>query len=133
MRQTGNANAILNFKNNQSLTWELQGIFPRNLMNDPQRALDGMLVLCCFFCNAFLTPIEFDMETHLLEAHRKKLVTDLPLRGKGFNMDYRILFAIDIMKRMKPLVFYNHRTTKFASKDNPQNLAGLNELDTMQL
>jgi hypothetical protein len=73
------------------------------------------------------------MRVHLLEVHRKKLVTDLPLRGKGFNMDYRTRFAIDIMKRMKPLVFYNHRIAKFASMDNPQILAGLNELDTMQL
>jgi hypothetical protein len=57
------------------------------------------------------------MEIHLLEAHQKKLVRDLPLRGKGFNMDYRASFAIDIMKRMKPLVFYDHRTAKFVSSD----------------
>jgi len=67
-------------------------------MHDPQYILDGMSVLCCFFCNAFQTPIEFDMDIHLLEAHRKKLATDLPLRGKGFNMDYRTRFAIDMMK-----------------------------------
>ena len=95
----------------------MQAIFPRNLMNDPRRTLDGMLVLCCFFCNAFQIPIKFDMEIHLMEAHQKKLVTDLPLRGKGFNMDYRLRFAIDIMKRMRPLIFYNHRTAKFASLD----------------
>ena len=94
----------------------MQAIFPRNLIRDPQHTLDGMLVLCCFFCNAFQTPIEFDMEIHLLEAHQKKLATDLPLRGKGLKMDYRSRFAIDIMKRMRgPLVFYNHTTAKFVS------------------
>jgi hypothetical protein len=108
---------ILSFKNNGSLSRELQGIFPHNLIHDPQHTLDGMLVLCCFFCNAFQTPIEFDIENHLLEAHRKKLVTDLPLRGKGFKMDYRLRFAIDIMKRMRPLVFYDHTTAKFGSLD----------------
>ena len=117
MRQTGNASAILSFKNNQSLKRELQAIFPRNLIHDPQHTLEGMLVLYCFFCNTFQTPIEYDMRVHLLETHRKKLVTDLPLRGKGFNMDCRLRFAIDIMKRMRPLVFYDNRTAKFVSSD----------------
>jgi hypothetical protein len=111
---------ILSFKNNGSLSRELQGIFPRNLIHDPQHTLDGMLVLRCFFCNTFQTTIEYDMRVHLLEAHRKKLVTDLPLRGKGFNMNYRTRFAIDIMKRMRPLVFYNHRTAKFVSSDKSE-------------
>jgi hypothetical protein len=53
--------AILSFKNNQSLTHELQGIFPSSLMRDPQHILDGMLVLRCFFCDSFQTPIEFDI------------------------------------------------------------------------
>jgi hypothetical protein len=35
----------------------LQALFPRNLIHDPNRTLDGMLVLRCFFCNAFQTPI----------------------------------------------------------------------------
>ena len=29
------------------------------------------------------------MKVHLRYTHRKELVTHLPLRGKGFNMDYR--------------------------------------------
>jgi hypothetical protein len=44
----------------------------------------------------------------------------LPLRGKGFNMDYRLRFAIDIMKLMRPVVFYNHRTAKFVSLDKSE-------------
>jgi hypothetical protein len=71
--------AILSFKNNGSLSRELQSLFPRNLINDPQHTLDGMLVLKCFFCNAFQTPIEYDMKVHLRYTHRKELVTHLSL------------------------------------------------------
>ena len=98
----------------------MQAIFPSNLECDPQHALDGMLVLRCFFCNTFQTPIEYDMKVHLLERHRMQLVTDLPLRGKGFDMDYRTAFVIDIMKLMRPVVFYNHRTAKFVSLDKSE-------------
>jgi hypothetical protein len=41
--------------------------------------LDGMLILRCFFSNAFQTPIEFDMKVHLRYAHRKEMVTHLVL------------------------------------------------------
>lgn len=99
-------------------TREFQGIFPRNLMHDQQHTLDGMLVLQCFFCNTFQTPIEYDMTVHLQERHKKDLVTKLPLRGKGFNLDYRTTFTIDIMKRRTPPVLYDHRTAKFAQLDN---------------
>lgn len=37
-----------------------------------------------------------------------ELVTQLPLRGKGFDMDYRIRFVIDIIRRKKPQEFYDH-------------------------
>jgi hypothetical protein len=86
--------AILSFKNNGPLSRELQALFPRNLIHDPQHTLDGMLVLRCFFCNGFQTPIEYDMRVHLLERHRMELVTHLPLRGKGFNMEYITAFVI---------------------------------------
>jgi hypothetical protein len=33
------------------------------------------------------------MKVHLEEIHRMELVTQLPLRGKGFDMDYRICFV----------------------------------------
>ncbi|MFY9799489.1 MAG: hypothetical protein WBF33_17890 [Candidatus Nitrosopolaris sp.] len=44
------------------------------------------------------------------------MATQLPLRGKGFNMDYRMAFAIDIMKRKTPHVFYDHRTARFSQQ-----------------
>jgi hypothetical protein len=53
------------------------------------------------------------MRIHLLDRQRKVLVTHLPLRGKGFNMDYRTAFVIDFPKRREPQ-FYDHSTAKFA-------------------
>ena len=49
-----------------------------------------------------------------------QLVTGLPIRGKGFDMDYRIGFVINIMKRRKPQQFYDHMTAKFVSLDKSQ-------------
>ncbi len=37
------------------------GIFLSSLVHDRQYILDGMLVLHCFFCDSFQTPIEFDI------------------------------------------------------------------------
>jgi hypothetical protein len=99
---------------------ELQSLFPRNLIHDPQHTLDGMLVLKCFFCNDFQTPIEYGMKIHLRYTHRKELVTHLPIRGKGFNMDYRTAFVIDFLKRRKPPQFYDHRTAEFVPLDKPE-------------
>jgi hypothetical protein len=90
-----------------------KAIFPMNLRHDPDRILDGMLVLRCFFCRRFKTPIEFDMKVHLRRIHKEELATDLPLRGKGFDMSYRIGFAIDIMKHETPKEFYDHKTAEF--------------------
>jgi hypothetical protein len=56
------------------------------------------------------------MRVHLLDRHRKELVTHLPLRGKGFNM----AFVIDFLKRRKPQEFYGHRTAKFVPLDKPE-------------
>jgi hypothetical protein len=89
-----------------------QGIFPSNLMHDPHHTLDGMLVLRYFFCNIFQTPIEFDMKVHLLDKHHDELITHLPLRGRGFDMNYRTGFVIDFIKRRKPQEFYDHRTAR---------------------
>jgi hypothetical protein len=108
---------ILSLKSYGSLSRELQGLFPPNLIHDPQHTLDGMLVLKCFFCNAFQTPIEYDMKVHLRYTHRKELVTHLPIRGKGFNMDYRTAFVIDFLKQRKPQEFYDHRTAEFVPLD----------------
>jgi hypothetical protein len=89
-------------------------------MHDPQHILDGMLVLRCFFCKTFQTPIEYDMKVHLRNTHRMELVTKLPLRGKGFDMTYRTDFVIDIIKRGTPPDFYDHRTAKFVSLDKSE-------------
>ncbi|MFZ0512089.1 MAG: hypothetical protein WAM14_10825 [Candidatus Nitrosopolaris sp.] len=96
----------------------MQALFPRNLIHDPQHTLDGMLVLKCFFCNAFQTPLEYDMKVHLRYIHQKDLVTKLPLLGRGYNMDYRTDFVIDIMKQKALRVLYDHRTASFDPLDN---------------
>ncbi|MGB6532347.1 MAG: hypothetical protein WBF33_29950 [Candidatus Nitrosopolaris sp.] len=58
------------------------------------------------------------MRVHLLDRHKKELVTRLPLRRKGFNMDYRTAFVIDFLKQRKPQEFYDHRSAKFAPLQN---------------
>jgi hypothetical protein len=54
-------------------------------MHGPQHTFDGMLLLCCIFCNSRLNTIEHDRTVHLQDIHRKGLVTRLDLRGKGFD------------------------------------------------
>jgi hypothetical protein len=61
-------------------------LFPRNLRYDPHHVLDGMLILKCPFCK-YKNPLEYDMKRHLRYTHKVKLLTNLPLKGKGFNMD----------------------------------------------
>jgi hypothetical protein len=89
-----------------------QGIFPHNLDHDRWHILDGMLVLRCLFCKTFQTPIEYDMRVHLRDTHQKDLVTKLPLQGKGYDLNYRTQFAIDIMKQNEPQILYDHKTAK---------------------
>ena len=57
------------------------------------------------------------MRVHLLDRHKKELLTHLPLRGKGFNMNYRTAFVIDFLKRRRPQEFYDHITAKFVPLD----------------
>jgi hypothetical protein len=45
-----------------------------------------------------------------------KLLTNLPLKGKGFNMEYRVAHTIDIMKQRVPPEYYDHRTARFNSE-----------------
>lgn len=89
-----------------------EAIFPMNLRHGPDHVLDGMLVLRCFFCGTFKTPIEFDMRIHLREFHQEELAMDLPLKGKRFDMSYRLDFVIDIMLHETP-EFYDHKTARF--------------------
>jgi hypothetical protein len=50
------------------------------------------------FCERY-SPIKFDMELHLNEAHRENLLYDLPIKKrKGFRMDNRIAYVIDLME-----------------------------------
>ncbi len=74
-----------------------EALFPRNLKHDPLHALDGMLVLKCCICGRYKTPIEWDMENHLISMHR----------------GYRVRSAIEVMKR-KSMESYDHRTAKFS-------------------
>jgi hypothetical protein len=60
------------------------------------------------------------MKVHLKYTHREQLAKHLPLRGKGFNMDYRAAFVIDFLKRMKSQKFYDRRTAKFIPLDKPE-------------
>ena len=75
-----------------------------------------MLVLKCEFCETSKTPIESDMRIHLREKHVDELIKNLPLRGKGFNMEYRVGFVIDRIKQKTPKLVYDHKTAKFASE-----------------
>ncbi|MGB7953126.1 MAG: hypothetical protein WCF23_04025 [Candidatus Nitrosopolaris sp.] len=88
----------------------MEQVFPRNLIHDPQHVLDGTLVLKCEFCETSKTPIESDMRIHLREKHVDELVKDLPLRGKGFNMEYRVGFVMDRIKQKTPKLVYDHKT-----------------------
>ena len=59
------------------------GVFPKNLMHDPDKLLDGMKVLHCLFCSSYKTPIEFDMTTHLQQTHISDLVDTFPAAEKA--------------------------------------------------
>jgi hypothetical protein len=78
--------------------------------------LDGMLILKCLFCERYKTPLQNDMRIHLRYTHQVRLLKDLPLSGKGFNMEHRAAYAIDIMRQIVPREYYDHRTARFASK-----------------
>ena len=91
-------------------------LFPRNLRYDPHHVLDGMLILTCPFCKKYKNPLEYDMKRHLRYTHKDKLLTNLPLKGKGFNMEYRVAYTIDIMKQRVPPEYYDHRTARFNSE-----------------
>ena len=66
-----------------------------------------------FFLQNIQNAFEFDMRIHLREIHQEELATDLPLKGKGFDMSYWEGFAIDIMMHETPKEFYDHKTARF--------------------
>lgn len=65
-----------------------------NNKNDP--SLADLPSISCLFCDNYKTKIRFDMELHLSEKHREKLVYNLPI-GKA-NMDDRIEFALQLIE-----------------------------------
>jgi MCM P-loop domain/MCM AAA-lid domain len=61
-------------------------------------ALRGLPNLRCSFCDEYYSPIKFDMELHLYEEHKEDLLKNLPVKKKGFRMDDRIAYVIDLME-----------------------------------
>jgi len=55
------------------------------------------------------------MRIHLQNRHQKELVSKLPIQGKGYNVNYRRDIAIEIMKKIEPKEFYDHKSAKFDS------------------
>lgn len=58
----------------------------------------------------YKTPLQNDRRIHLRYTHQ------VPLSGKGFNMEYRAAYVIDIMKQRMPPEYYDHRTARFTSE-----------------
>ena len=58
--------------------------------------IEGIAPIYCVFCNNFRTSIQFDLEMHLYENHKMKLVK-LPI-GKG-NIQHRIDCAVEECKK----------------------------------
>jgi hypothetical protein len=69
-------------------------------------------LLVCIFCKHYLTDIEFDLDLHLYENHKPKLVK-LPI-GKG-SISFRIAYAICEGKRLGEVL-------KNASKETREKL-----------
>lgn len=90
--------------------------FFHNLEHDPHHTLDGLPCIQCLFCN-MATPIEFDVRIHLSDIHQKDLVIRLPLQGKGYNMEYRMAIAMNMIKERQKtqLILYDHNIATFAS------------------
>jgi hypothetical protein len=57
------------------------------------------------------------MRIHLRYTHQVQLLKDIPLSSKGFNMEYRADFVIDIMKQKTPREYYDHKIAKFAPEE----------------
>jgi hypothetical protein len=74
------------------------GLTPNErIFNEAIRQMRRRKIICCQLvekikvypeqCQLF-TPGEYDMRVHLQDMrHQKELVTKLPLRGKGFDME----------------------------------------------
>jgi hypothetical protein len=73
--------------------------FAKNLRSNAD-LLFGLYYLVCYYCgNKYMTPIEFDMELHLYERHRKEVYQNSPLNGPGSSFDARVDYLLKIMRR----------------------------------
>lgn len=78
--------------------------------------LEGQPLLECIFCYKYETAIEFDMELHLHEKHWLELLTQYPLKGKGYSMDIRIGYFINRIKLREKFKFKpNHHRNSLSS------------------
>jgi hypothetical protein len=66
-------------------------------------------LLVCIFCKNFLTDTEFDLDLHLYEDHKPKLIR-LPI-GKG-SLSVRIGYAISEGKRIGEVLKYASKETR---------------------
>jgi hypothetical protein len=76
----------------------------KDYSNDP--VLKDMLHIPCIFCSEYKTPIEFDLDLHIWELHRKELyyklksfpIEEFKGRAPPITTDDRIKFAIELGK-----------------------------------
>ena len=66
-------------------------------------------LLVCIFCKRYLTDTEFDLELHLYENHKLKLVK-LPI-GKG-SLSFSIGYAVSEGKRLGKFLKYTTKETR---------------------
>ena len=66
-------------------------------------------LLVCIFCKCYLTDNEFDLDLHLYENHKPKLIK-LPI-GKG-SLSFRIGYAVSEGKRLGEFLKYTTRETR---------------------
>ena len=72
----------------------------------------GHPLFVCIFCKHYITDIEFDLDLHLYENHKLKLIK-LPI-GKG-SLNFRIGYAIDQGKKLGEVL-------KYATKESREKL-----------
>jgi hypothetical protein len=66
-------------------------------------------LIVCIFCSHYLTDTEFDLDLHLYEKHRLRLVK-LPI-GRG-SLNFRIGYAISEGKRLGRFLKYATTETR---------------------
>jgi hypothetical protein len=73
-----------------------KALFQNYYRPDRLEALRGLPNLKCMFCGV-CSPIPFDMDLHLYEMHKRRVIFgDFPFRG---GMDERIDYLLELMKQ----------------------------------